>query len=351
MRIGFIAHGLSNGGAERVESILANFLAQNGHEVLFIAALSAEKTYELDERVIYKHRPAKSNNMIIKLIQKNINVYRDIKNFKADVIISFLTNEAFLVGLTTNAPIICTLRNDPYNYNNTSFKKIIRKYLFKISKKVVFQTIGAKNYFDEDIRSKGVIIGNPLKSDLPYWKDYPHEKWIITACRLEKQKNIPMMLESFAEFKKRFPEYCLKICGTGQLLNELESYAEELNIRDSVDFLGFQSDVHDIMARSEMFILTSDYEGVSNSMLEALSMGMPVVCTDSSPGGAATYINDGVNGVLIPVGDTKAFNNAMVKVISDTNFKKQISTEAVNIRNELDINRILEMWKSVIIEE
>ena len=105
------------------------------------------------------------------------------------------------------------------------------------------------------------------------------------------------------------------------------------------------------MARSEMFILTSDYEGVSNSMLEALSMGMPVVCTDSSPGGAATYINDGVNGVLIPVGDTKAFNNAMVKVISDTNFKKQISTEAVNIRNELDINRILEMWKSVIIEE
>lgn len=348
LKIAFIAHGLGDGGAERVASILANYLVNKGHQVCFIAALSPNKVYEIDRRVQYIYGPANSTNVIIKLIQKNLNVYKNIIKFNPDVIVSFLTNEAFLTGLITVFPTVYTLRNDPYNYNNSFTKKHIRHFLFKKGKKIVFQSLGAYNYFEESIREKGIIISNPLKEGLPYWKDYKHDNVVITACRLEKQKNIPMMLGAFARLLKDYPDFILKICGDGQLREELEKLADKFGIGKSVEFLGFRTDIHELMAHSLIFVLSSDYEGVSNSMLEALSIGVPVVCTDSSPGGAATFIKNGFNGMLVPVGNIEKFYLAMKQIADDSKLQQKLSYNAISIREELNKDMILKKWEKVI---
>lgn len=350
LKIGFIAHGLGDGGAERVESILANYLVEQGYQVLFVAALSPNRVYEIDERVSYTYRLANSDNMLIKLAQKNINVYKQLKAFNPDMIVSFLTNEAFLSELKLKRPSVYTLRNDPYNYNCSGMKGKIRQYLFGQAKKIVFQTSGAREYFDDNIQQKGVIIENPIKEGLPYWQDYQHEKAIVTACRLEQQKNIPLMLKAFAKFSEGHHDYKLKICGDGQLKEELQQLVKELSLKDKVEFLGFREDIYDIMASSMMFVLSSDYEGVSNSMLEALSMGMPVVCTDSSPGGAATYIESGINGILTTVGNVDEFYLALCKVADDEAFKKKISKNAAKIRDELKSAVVLNKWEAVLKE-
>lgn len=271
-----------------------------------------------------------------------------MKAFNPDIIVSFLTNEAFVTGSLIDVPSLYTLRNDPYNYNNTGFKGIIRNYLFNKARTIVFQTIGAQRYFSETIQRKGVIIANPLKEDLPKWKDYTHEKVIVTACRLDKQKNIPMMLRAFSRFRINHPDYKLKICGDGKLKAELQTMAVNLGISESVEFMGFRTDIHDIMAHSMIFTLSSDYEGLSNSMLEAMSMGMPVICTDSSPGGAATYIKDSINGILVPVGDYEKLSMAFAKVADNIAFRNQLSENAANIRADLMQDAIFKKWEENI---
>lgn len=348
IKIGFIAHGLCDGGAERVESILANHLVEQGYQVLFVAALSPKKQYYLDPRVQYTYSPSKSNNVLIKLIQKNINVYKQLKLFNPDIIVSFLTNEAFLSGLAIRKPSVFTLRNDPYNYNNSIIKRHIRTYLFTNASRIVFQTVEARNYFDKAISTKGVIIGNPLKKELPYWKDFNHDKVIVTASRLERQKNLPLLLKAFSLFLKTHPDYQLKICGDGTLKEELQNLTMHLNIAKDVEFLGFRNDIHEIMVHSTIFALSSDYEGVSNSMLEAMSIGLPVVCTNSSPGGCATYIKNGINGLLTPVGDVESFHNALCKVADNVRFAQELSEKSILIRKELKQEIVLEKWTETI---
>ncbi len=347
-KISLIAHGLSDGGAERVESILANYLVGRGYDIQFIAAQTGNKVYELDERVHYFFKTPLTGNAQIKFIQKGWNVLQAVSKFKPDLVISFLTNEACLAGLLYKVPSIYTLRNDPNNYNNSRIKEAIRQYLFHKGKAIIFQSPGAMQYFDKSIQEKGIIIANPLKQGLPYWKDYEHEKVIVTACRLEKQKNLPLLIDAFAEFKKSRTEYRLKICGSGTLEEELKNYVDDLNLTDNVEFMGFRTDIHDIIARSSIFALSSDYEGVSNSMLEALSIGIPVVCTDSSPGGAAMYIKNGINGYLTPVGNVDAMADAFERIASSEEHARQLSENAIRVREILNQESVLQEWETVI---
>ena len=243
---------------------------------------------------------------------------------------------------------IYSLRNDPYNNNNTLIKRITRNFLFKKADRIVFQTKGAKNYFDKEIQNKGVIIDNPIVDNLPYWSDFEHDKSIITACRLEPQKNLPLLLRGFSEFRLKHPDYTLTICGSGKLKTALEDLCKELNISESVNFMGFREDIHKIMARSAIFALTSDYEGVSNSMLEALAIGIPLVCTDSSPGGASEFVQNDINGILIQRGDEKALFNAFCKIAEDEAYAKTLSLNAVKVRNRLSKERVIKEWFELI---
>lgn len=346
-KIGLVASSLSNGGLERVASILANYLASKGYQVLFLAAWEASRTYELDERVEYTYQASNSKNKIVKLIQKNINVYKQLKKFKPDLIVSFLPYETFLTEILLNRPSVYSLRNDP-NATKLLAKKWIRQYVFSKSKKVVFQTNGARDYFDGKIKEKGIVIGNPIKGNLPRWNEHNHDKVIMTASRLYEQKNISMMIRAFAKFASNHLEYKLKICGDGPLLTELKDLAKTLNVYEKVEFDGFRKDIHDVMAQAMIFAVSSDYEGLSNAMLEAMAIGMPIVCTDSSPGGAATYIKDEVNGMLTPVGNADEFSVALCRVADDEKFRNKLSENAIKIRDDLNPTTVLEKWESVL---
>ena len=229
------------------------------------------------------------------------------------------------------------------------FRRNIRNRLYKKATAVVFQTEGAKRYFSKDIQDKGYVIGNPLTENLPRWREEGHNKIIITACRLDKQKNVQLLIRAFSRFLIVHSEYKLQICGKGPLEQKLKELCTELDISNNVEFLGFRKDVHELMTKAEMFVLSSNYEGISNSMLEALAIGIPTVCTDTPPGGAAQYIKNGENGILIPVGDEKSLLNAMEKISENKMLRKKYSNNATKIRVALKIDVIYEKWKELII--
>ena len=213
---------------------------------------------------------------------------------------------------------------------------------------IVFQTNDAKNYFSKKIQAKSVVIPNPIKSNLPYWNKENFNKEIITACRMTAQKNLKMLLDSFNIFSKKNGEYILSIYGEGEELNSLVSYAKEIGINDKVFFRGYCIDVHNKIKDSAIFVMTSDYEGISNAMLEALAIGIPTICTDCPIGGARQFIKDGVNGFLVPVRDYKMFSEKMDYLVNDKELMLSFYSNAIKIRDELEVKKILSRWEELL---
>lgn len=347
MKVAVIAHGLSDGGAERVAALLANHYSQVGHDVLFIATYSPRMVYSLDDAVEYVYIGGDYHNKVTRILHRSRALNNELKRFQADIAISFIINEAIYCTRIKTVPVIYSLRTDPGQGCDTS-DKLMCLLAYGGAAKVVFQTPGARDFFPRQIRNKGVVIPNPLTRDLPYWEPNACEKSIMTACRLDEQKNLPMLISAFVAFHEKHPDYSLKIYGDGELLDSLKQYAEECGVAGSVFFPGYAKNIHEIMAHSAIFALTSDYEGLSNSMLEALAIGVPTVCTDCPPGGAALYIKDGINGMLVPVGDSEELGKRFCQMAEDQALCLKMSDNAKSIREELDVDKVLKQWEAVL---
>ena len=350
MRIAIIAHGLSNGGAERVASLVANHYRKKGHDVLFVAAYSPAREYRLEDTVEYVYAGGNSGNKIVRMLGRSYRIRQAVEKFRADVAISFVINESLFSTLTGTVPYIYTLRNNPGNICASPFMRLTSNLAFGKAKKVIFQTPDARDFFWESIRQKGLVIANPLTRDLPDWQGPEHcEKTIITACRLNSQKNLPMLISGFAAFHRKHPDYSLTIYGDGELLEDLKACARNCGVEEQVSFPGYAKNIHEIMSRSGMFALTSDFEGLSNSMLEALAIGIPTVCTDCPPGGAAMYIEDGVSGMLVPVGDTEALTEKLCRMAEDPALCASLSENSRKIREVLDVDQVLKQWEAALL--
>ena len=200
----------------------------------------------------------------------------------------------------------------------------------------------------KSIQKKGVVIPNPINDQIPYFDVKEREKVIMSAGRLKPQKNYPLLIRAFAKFSASFPDYYLDIYGEGYLLEELVALADELGVKEKVRFKGFCSDIFPIMAKVGMFVMSSDYEGISNSMLEAIAIGTPTICTDCPVGGARQMIEDQVNGMLVPLGDVDALAAAMCKVAGDKEFAEMLGNNGKKIREKYPIEVIAEKWIGVM---
>lgn len=347
-RVAIIAHGLSDGGAERVASMVANHYAKDGYEVLYLAVFCSDKEYPLDDRITYRFVSVPNCTKATRFIRRSLEIDRLIREFGADIAISFIVKEAVITNIRKTVPIIYSLRIDPAHATKSPLQKALTMFSYRRAKLTVFQTSGAMTFFPEDIQKKGTVIANPLTKNLPYWDPNNHEKRIITACRLSKQKNLPMLIKAFAIFHENHSDYRLEIYGKGSELDSLKQLCGELNIADYVHFMGHSDKIHSIMSTSAAFVLSSDYEGLSNSMLEALAIGIPTVCTDCPPGGAAEYITEGANGFLVPVGDVNALADKLEWLASDSALCQKMSWQAAQVRQRLNPDRVLDLWEQIL---
>lgn len=116
-------------------------------------------------------------------------------------------------------------------------------------------------------------------------------------------------------------------------------------------FRGFSSHVLADIRTAAMYVLSSDYEGISNSMLEAMALGLPVIATDCPIGGSRMYIRDGVNGLLVPVGDEEALARAMGRLADEPAFGESLGREAVKLRGELTTAKIADKFLASAVSE
>lgn len=348
-KILFITPSLRAGGAEKVISILANGFYKRGYGSTIMITKWNEIQCKVDPGVSI----IVNKNISTSFVSQILAIRKELEQGEYECVISFLTMQnlyTLLANIFIGQKIIVSERNDPkITAKGDPFIGFLRKVLYKKAYKIVFQTNDAAAYFEPTIREKGVVIGNPIDDEkMPERYRGERDKRIVTVARLERQKNIPLLLEAFRNVHEKHRDHRLEIYGTGALEDDLKNYARELHIAEMVDFCGKKDNIPERIASASMFVLSSDHEGISNAMLEAMAVGLPVICTDCPVGGARTYISDHINGLLTEVGDVDGLTKAMNYVIEDPVDAERMGAEAIKIRNVSSVSTIIDKWESCI---
>lgn len=351
MKLLFTIGSLAGGGAERVVSRLASCMAGRGHKVEIALISKNAADYPLNENVEVKFINPEMQIRGMRYIFRCKEYRKEVRRFAPDVIISFTTavNIFVLDALRgTDYKIILSERNDPHNDPKDAKLRRKRDKVYRKAQGIVFQTDDAKAYFSDDIQKHSAVILNPVDVPSEYIKRNNKEKKIVTVGRLEPQKNHSMLIKAFAEIHKHFPEYKLEIYGEGSLRSELEALIKAEKLEDTVFLMGYTTNIFEAISTAKLFVLSSDYEGMSNALLEAMAMGLPVVSTDHPIGGARMAINNRENGLLTPVGDRDAMVQAVCEILANEQLSDDLSQKAAGISERLNIEKIADEWMDFI---
>lgn len=351
MKIIFAIGSLTGGGAERVVTRLANQMCQMGHQIHILMIANGNIKYPLDEKVAASEICNTNNIRGLRYLSRCREFKKQVLSYRPDVVVSFTTvvNIFVLQALKgTKTKIVLSERNDPYSDPTNPILRNIRDRVYSKADGFVFQTPDAQNYFATGIQHKSTVIFNPLDNSIPGPWTGEREKRIVSVGRLEKQKNHKLLLNAFAAIAEQFPEFILEIYGEGSLRPILEKQIVECRLEKRVFLKGYTPQVLMKIRQAALFVLPSDYEGLSNALIEAMAIGIPVISTDHPTGGARMIIQPGVNGVLIPVGDTYSMAKAMEFVLTDNLYSEKISKEACKISNLISAEKIATQWAAFL---
>lgn len=352
MRIALLGHLHGFGGAEKSLIMLANQLVERGHSVELVSFTSDVKVRPLDERVKYTFIPDVDGNKIKRLIgrYKNLDVY--LKNNKPDVAVSFwfqLAIFAMFASKKYNFQVIYSERGDPKDIEYNGLNGVIRSLFLPLVDGFVFQTNGAKKCFSSNIQKKSTVIHNAIEINKDQLVDVEKSNTIISVGRLHRQKNFSVLIKAMGILREDFPSYILEIYGEGELRKTLQSEIDSLGLHDTVKLMGNTKQIYEKMQKSEVFALTSDFEGMPNVLMEAMALGLPCVTTDCSPGGARELIDDQFNGIIVPVGDYIAVAEAIKYCLNDKKSAAEMGKNAAQILKTHSCEQIYNQWEDYIV--
>lgn len=346
-RIAFFIGGMHGGGAERVISILANHYAQKMWNVDMVLLLSNKVEYVLDSRIRVINLVQTEGSYYRRLPKWLKNIRKYVKNNKPDRIVSFIGRINVLVltaclGLKT--PIIVSERNDPKHDGRGSLMLNYCNWIYKYAKTVVYQTKYEQSCFSKNLNN-GRIIANPVHVSVPPIPlQRPFE--IVTAGRLQPQKNQAVLISAVSKLSKQFPDVQLRIYGDGSLKEQLAAQIKELNCEGIIHLCGNVSNLHEKINGAGIFALCSEFEGLSNALIEAMMLGLVCISTDYP--GADELIHDGENGLITKRNNELELINTIKTVLLDDDMKKKLSYNAIELSKKYCEEVVIKQWEKTI---
>lgn len=343
---------MEQGGAERVISLLSNSFADEGHDVEIVLLLKniVNKQFSLNERIgivdmsPYRNGYLRNSFFWIKKIRKYL-VGR-----KPDRVISFVGRINCLVltaSFGLRIPIFVSERNDPRNDGRGFWFLKYCNFIYRRSNKVIFQTKYEMSCFSKSVIKKGVVLPNPVSVNAQWNPKRDGQSFlIVNTARLTKQKNLILLFKSVILLREQgFPVNCV-VYGDGDMRDELESFIID-NKADSFILLpGNMPDVTSLISSADVFVQTSSFEGLSNSLIEAMMVGLPCICTEYP--GIDELIKDGYNGILTSLTDEKQLCEHIIQLFSDQVLAMTISDNAKKTATKYTPNNVIKKWKDEI---
>lgn len=345
--------GLSGGGAERVCCNIANYLDSKGHDVTMLTMADDTPSYKLNQNItrvslLLNHE---RKGFVRNSITRYKRLFSYVHNTKSEVILVMLP--ATILSLLTlkhftKAKIVASERNMPTLYSR--FEQRLLKLFARFADGWVFQTKDQREWYGDAVNdNKAVVIPNAINPEFirpPYTG--ARDMRIVTAGRLSTQKNHRLLIESFRKIADKYPDLILEIYGQGPLKEELETLVIDMNLNNRILFKGYCSDISDKIKNASAFVLSSDFEGIPNALMEAMAIGLPCVSTDTAGGGARLLIQNQENGLLVPVGDVSKLTEAICKLLDDRELSNRIGIAANAVTKRFSPESIYSKWEECL---
>lgn len=362
----FIIPRMGGGGAERVVSIVGNGLIKRGYDIFIAVFVGNDSYYDLDENIkllsanfsIVRAEGIKRKISMAQSFISSINFVKEIiRKYDPDVIVPLLTAGEIVGYFATignkKTARVSSERNDPANRGY-----LIRKFkarIYKSSNLLICQSKTVSDYYSFVSEDKKLVIPNPIdRASLPNPVHETVPLRIVSVGRLTPQKNMTLLVRAFALIANEFKEVTLTIYGEGPKRAEIEEIINSSNLQNRIFLPGASSDVLNQIKDAALFVMSSDFEGFPNALLEAMSLKIPVISTDFATGVAREIVTNDY-GLVVPCNDVHTLANAMKKVLSDEKFRLKIRNQDNTELKKYDVERIIDMWdralSKVIIKE
>lgn len=349
MKIVFTIDHMTIGGAQKVCYNLLLWLKEQPDIEIFLIIYRDLKVGNVKFDLNDIPHEVLSGNKINQIIQiRNL-----LKKHQFDCLISFGTTNAMFdipASLFTGIKTIVCERNDPAHFAGSFISKFASRSLMQLANGFVFQTKDAQSFYGSCLRKKSTVIANPLL--LP--NGTPNNRYdgndnhkIVSVGRLNKQKNYPLLIDAFSNSKCK-DNYTLIIIGDGPERNNLQNIVREKGLSNKVFLPGTSNQVMKDIYDASFFVLSSDFEGMPNALIEAMALGIPCISTDCPCGGPRDLITHGYNGLLFPVADRDALVSSMNLLAEDKKLAERIGEKAQQIIDTLSMQRIGNLWKNYI---
>jgi len=355
-KILFYISTIREGGAARVMVNLANQFCKEGYKVIFLTNFPDKNEYVLNNKIerISLEEKESAENILIKNF-KRIKALRSlIKTSGVKYCVSFMQeNNVRLIFATlfAKAKGIISIRTDPKKKYRGIRGFLISKFLYRLARGIVFQTKEAQEFFPKTIQDKSTIIFNPVADNFYQTERDTDPKNIVTCGRLSAEKRYDLLIKAFARIFNKYPQENLLIYGQGKMKKDLELLIAKLGLQNRVFLMGQSNDIANILAHAKIFVLSSDYEGMPNALMEALAVGVPSISTDCPCGGPRELIKNGENGLLVPCNSEEKLVLAMEKILSDYKRAAQMGQNARKSMQVFKTEVIFKQWEKFIFRE
>ena len=323
-------------------SLLANRFAEDGYDVEIININKHIVFYPIDSRIVLRFAEDEVGTSVLK---KLLWLRRYIKQIRPDVVVPFMEAVycfTLIALIGCKVPVISSERIDPRK--SPFLRNVLRKIILPLTDWLVVQTQDIKKFYPRFIQKKTSIIYNPVSDQVFHLPEVEKEDVVISVGKLDDQKNHALLINAFSKVARDFPTWKLIIYGEGPLRDSLQIIINSLELTDRVLLPGRSNRVIEEMNRAKIFAFSSNYEGMSNAILEAVCVGLPVVTTNVS--GAEELVQDG--GYVVPIGSEKQLVESLRSLMADSSLRNLMGANNKKRAHAYDIDLIYQQWESVI---
>lgn len=356
MKILFVSGNLCDGGAQRVISVTASALAEKGHDVSVLLFSRNEKEYPLSEKVkIFSLAQNFEEYSKISGLKRIFKTRKVIKQIKPDVAIGFLEGGygLYLSSFGLRVKKVSSFRVNPsIILNKKGLRAFIEKQWFRNSSKIVIQTESQREFLPKKLNEKSVVIENPvsekaLEESVEKYSDSV-EKFTMLG-RLNEQKNYEMSIKALKIVCEKHESVKLEIFGKGPSEEKIKNLICELGLENNVFLRGWTQSPLEELSKTDCYLMTSNFEGLPNALMEAMAIGLPCISTDC-PTGPSDLIDDGKNGFLVPINDHEVLAQKMIEVIEMPKDERQLLGKTAKEKILLNFSALVicEKWESFL---
>ena len=335
------------GGVGKMMNFVASNLLTQGWEIIILSLRHEKRPDFLPTSAQFiSLKKERFKYCLLWRLEEIVNLRLLLRELKPFTICTFGSEPSVMVRLATmgmrRITVVSAERSDPYTSEKVWQK--LSAWAYRHSDYCVFQLEKQRDFFDETVKRKSFVIPNAFIPAKIVKKCEDKRYVVVSAGRFVYQKGYDTLIRAFAKVNEKHPEYSLELYGGGDDRILYEEIIKDLNLTGKVLLFDYVKNVSSIIAGCGVFVLSSRFEGIPNVLIEAMSVGVPTVSTNCTPGGPFFLTDNGRRGLLVNVDDTEAMVSAINSIIESPELSEKLSVAGKEICDILDEKVIAKQW-------